>query len=463
MKLIRAAAIALSIVLLLCSCGNDKFKDPLAENPELLDEVENTWVPILSEEECLETLGLGNSKDTIPMSTNLRSRNYGSFLFFPGYYTYKTVSGKEDKQYMLLRYDMRTGETYPACRDSACLHRDESCPLNLGNLSQYIIVDNIMYLLTFEATDTGKVDTSKKGGVYSYNLDTLEYKLLFERETGVLSYFDYYDGKLYFVQYEYADESNKHDKYIWSFDLKSKKKEKLFKFGDETDTTFSGRDPLLIDEKGRMVFINYIDFDATDLSGDSTIAIEYAELKKGAKITRSAKISGYFSLFSYKTLHYANGRIFYNEQLSEEEISYHSQGKDRTKTAVRFGIKYIEVETGKTGYIDENVNCGIGIAGDYLYYTAHEPEIIDLGEDKKAYCRGRQKVTQYSLKTGDKKTFDIGNLEIATSDTYYYRGRLFTYVYDRTVGTEYPVEIDLTTGQSREIPHNLLQLEMNIG
>ena len=48
-------------------------------------------------------------------------------------------------------------------------------------------------------TKDGHVNTSEKGGIYSYNLDTLEYKLIAEYETGAANFFGYYDNKLYYV------------------------------------------------------------------------------------------------------------------------------------------------------------------------------------------------------------------------------------------------------------------------
>ena len=199
-----ASFLCLVFAVTLLSCAKPDISDPLAKNPDLMENVTNDWMPILEKEECLATMGMGNSEDTIHLSTNWRFANYGNCLYFWGYYTYKAESGAEMRKPMLMRYDLRTGETYPACRDSACLHRDESCPFFMGNINAYIMDKNIIYMLKCETKD-GEVDTSKPGGIYSYNVDTMEYKLIAERETGATNYFGYHDKKLYYVQNEYKE------------------------------------------------------------------------------------------------------------------------------------------------------------------------------------------------------------------------------------------------------------------
>ena len=86
-----------------------------------------------------------------------------------------------------------------------------------------------MYYMTLKITDDGNVDTSKAGGIYRYDMKTFECKLLTRIDTGVNGFFNYYKGKIYYVQNEYRDkETNEYTEYIWSCDAKTGKTEKLF-------------------------------------------------------------------------------------------------------------------------------------------------------------------------------------------------------------------------------------------
>ena len=54
------------VLILLClllgastiSCAKPDISDPLAEHPELMGDIENNWVPLMSEEEAKENMGL---------------------------------------------------------------------------------------------------------------------------------------------------------------------------------------------------------------------------------------------------------------------------------------------------------------------------------------------------------------------------------------------------------------------
>ena len=452
----------LTFLLSLFSCGKPDISDPLAENPDLFDDTENNWLPLLSKEECLETMGLGSSEDTIYATDNVRSYNYGNFVYYVGFYTFNSGSGKETKRKMLMRYNLCTGESYPAYRDSACTHQNAVCPLYLNNMESIIMEKNVIYILTSQVTDDGAVDTSKKGGIYSYNLDTLEYDYICERETGVNSFLGYYNGKLYYVQYEYEKDSNKHGKYIWSCDVKSGKTQKLFQYGDESDKLYAGRTPILIDEKGRLLFINFVSFDANAIYDTSDISFEYATLTKNAEVVTIAEYRSLFTLSSYQSLRYANGKLFFNEEVSRESYTYYSEGKELSQTTYCDAILYLDIENKEVKTLLPRTIFGFDVAGDYLYYIPYAPEVIEYENGDSRVAKTNGNVMQYNLKTGQEKEFKVnGRLNLGHGYTYYYRGRLFTFAYDLKDSSSWlgaEIEIDLMTGEYRQIPKALLQL-----
>ena len=444
------------------SCAKPDISDPLAENPELIQNVTNDWMPVLSEEECLKTMGLGNSEDTLHVATHVRSRNYGNFLYFLGYNTYKNKTGKEVSKRMLMRYDLRTAQSYPACADSACLHRDEGCPFYNISVSGFVMEGNMVYMLTAASTDDGNVDTSKKGGICSYNLDTLEYEWICDREVSALSYLGYYQNKLYYVQHEYKKDNNEHDKYVWECNIKTEKTKKLFCYGDEKDRGKEGRIPLMIDEKGRMLFINFISMDSTAVYQESTVAFEYAELEKDAEVKKIVEHNARFDWLSHQTLQYHDGKLYFSEFAERsEEIAYTVNGKEYSTSTVRHAICYVDINTGEIGTLIENTICGFAIAGDYVYYIPYAPEVIEYENGDSLVAKANGSVMQYNLKTGQEKEFKInGRLDLGHAYTYYYRGRLFTYAYDLKDSSDArgaEIEIDLITGEYRKIPKILLQ------
>lgn len=460
MKRIIATVLMVTFLLSLISCG--KIKDPLAENPELMENITNNWMPILSEEECLETMGLGNSKDTQSIITRERCHHYGNCVYFWDYTMgYEEETGKPIVKRMLQRYDLRNGQTYPVCRDSACLHDSEACSFFSGNISWFVIVDNMIYLLWAE-DKSGNEDTQKKGYICSYNLETLKYKRICEREAGVYNFMTYHDGKIYYVQHEYPDETNKHEKYIWSCDVKTGKTQKLFQYGTNEDSTYQGRAPLMVDEKGRMLFMNFISFDA-NARKESVIVFEYAELKKGAEIVEVARYTGPFESASYDTLQYSNGRLYFSALQEKIPYTHLWNGEEREATMMRDAIVYVDMNTGEVGKLPNDAIFGFAIAGDYLYYFPYDPKLYDYENEfgkQQTMIKNNGTVVQRNLKTGEEKVFPIkGNYSFGTSKTYYYRGRLFTHgVHPSENGVNgTPVEIDLISGEVREIDLTVLQ------
>ena len=161
--------LCLLLVASIISCG--KIKDPLAENPELMDNVENNWAPLMSEEEAAATMGLKGNQEY-----------YNGFIYYMDNYLYTdSKTGEKIETNMIFRYDMNTGIVSPACRDSACAHNDEFCPFFFENavIIRFQIANDCLYYLT-ASKRAGHIDTSKKGAVHCYNLKTLRYKKLFE-------------------------------------------------------------------------------------------------------------------------------------------------------------------------------------------------------------------------------------------------------------------------------------------
>ena len=449
-----------SVAIGLFSCG--KIKDPLAD----MDNITNNWMPILSEEECLATMGLGNSKDTLPIISRARSNNYGNCIY---YCQYDLVPADEDEPNTnmtlvrtFMRYDLRNGESYPVCRDSACLHNSESCPLYAGCIEWHIIVDDTIYMLWADINKTGEVNTKRKGYICSYNLETLEFKRICERDAGVYNFMTYHDGKIYYVQYEYPDETNKHEKYLWSCDVKTGKTQKLFQYGSEKDNAYQGRAPLMVDEKGRMLFMNFVSFDA-NARKESVIVFEYAELKKGAEIVEVVEYTGYFERASYDTLQYSNGRLYFSALQEEIPYTHLWNGEEREATMLRDAIVYVDMNTGEVGKLPNDAIFGFAIAGDYLYYFPYDPKLYDYENEfgkQQVMATTNGTVIQRNLKTGEEKVFPIkGNYDFVSSTTYYYRGRLFTYGTDMSGYNVWSgsMEIDLISGEVREIDAQVLR------
>ena len=154
----KIACLFLSIVLCLSliSCGFGDITDPLGDDYEVPQE----WQPILSEEEALEKYGLGDYRDTYDLQEIRLRECYDYCIYFRG--NLKDPTKLELGSYnTLLRYDLRTGEILPACRDSACTHLNAGCPFYLKNTARYLIHGDIMYYMTLKVTDDGNVDTSK--------------------------------------------------------------------------------------------------------------------------------------------------------------------------------------------------------------------------------------------------------------------------------------------------------------
>ena len=121
------------------SCGFGDISDPLAENPELMNDAINNWLPLMPEEEAEELTGLKG-----------RKAYHDGCIYYIDQYSTKVKPGMKPKWYTLFRYDMNTGVTSLACRDAACPHNDEFCPFFFQDTSiiKFQIVNDSLYFLT---------------------------------------------------------------------------------------------------------------------------------------------------------------------------------------------------------------------------------------------------------------------------------------------------------------------------
>ena len=277
MKLFRRSLLVflcLSIVCIFFSCGD--VKDPLAN--ETIEE--NNWLPLLSEEQYDE-FGLGTYEDTPRLYTDC----YENYIYYKGDFNYTTRDGETSSIYTIMRYDVRTGMSYPACRDAACTHLDESCVFyNAKGIVYFLIQGDTMYYISATVKPNGNIDTSIPGAINSYNLKTMKYKYITEWEACDEALMQYYDNCLYFAQVELHKNDNNYDKYIWSYNLKTDRKERLFKYGDNNDISPAGSNPFIVDEKGRMIFMNLpTDYYPGGFGETTRISFSYRNLKKGAE------------------------------------------------------------------------------------------------------------------------------------------------------------------------------------
>ena len=146
--------ICIMLTFSLVSCNPPAIKDPLASisedtqgrvtSPVPSALPENEWAPLIAEDEALQAFGLGSREDTVGAS--MRSRKcYGEFVYYRGEYSFASIGA--DKTFpTLLRYDMSTGTSEPACRDAACTHQKDDCPFaKPEEIKNFFIDDGVLY------------------------------------------------------------------------------------------------------------------------------------------------------------------------------------------------------------------------------------------------------------------------------------------------------------------------------
>ena len=444
----KFASVFLCLVLVasIISCG--KIKDPLAENPELMDNVENNWAPLMSEEEATATMGLKGKK-----------AYYDGYIYYIGYYLYKNPqTGKESEMKMLVRYNMNTGVVSPACRDAACTHRNESCPFYGKTIISFEIANDSLYFFTASKRG-GHIDTSQKGAIHRYNLNTIKYEKLFEFDVNDNSTFFCTDEYIYYTQCDFHVNDNGYDQCVYSYHLDSGKKEKLFVYGDKNDSFISGCSPLLIDEKGRMLFMELPEnWEGFNLDTPQTIIFKRAELKKGAKVETLAEIEAIFEVYSYETVCYHDGKILFQELAERTYVSL--EGNQFERGLLNYAIRYVDLETGKFETLVKNTTEGIDVAGEYLYYRSFNPEVIEYEEGRQEVSVSRGKFYQLNLKTGETKEFLMEKtIELCSIKFAYVRGRLYSYIRNHAnneaIGKT--MEYDIATGKYRIVPKELIR------
>ena len=444
---LTSLVLLLTFLLSLFSCG--KIKDPIAENPELMDNV-STWIPLLSGEEAEQTMGLYGSQFS-----------YKNCVYYRDYYTFvNPKTGTQSKRYTIVRYDAYTGITRPACMDSACAHMDQNCPFyQADDILAFRIVDEMLYYQTAKYVN-GKVNTSQKGGIHSYNLDTMEYTYLCDWEACDNTGLHYYDGNIYFVQCELHKNDNGYDKCIWSYNLKSDEKEMLFVYGDKSDGVLAGRSPYRVDAQGYMIFLHLpSDYELMNFITPQTIIFEKAKLVKNAEIETAAEVEAKFSTFSFQGLRYYDGKYFFPELAGTETISYLKDGKETQETRSKFSIYCVDLATGECKLLVENTVLGYDIAGDYLYYLPFKPEVVEYENGRQDVFATRGTIMQYNLQSGETNTFSVNeDLELGSFYFYYFRGRLLVYIRDHAKGdvSETAVEYDILTGEYRAISESII-------
>lgn len=481
---ITVCLICIMFVLSCISCSSPKIKDPLASiskdsggsgvnsgasespgnsgasespgNSETSEPPVDAWAPLLTEEEAIAEFGLGSRKDTVGASLRAR-RCDGEFAYYRGEYSYAGV-GKEETFSALLRYNMRTGTSEPACRDAACTHQNANCPFSKPEeIKNFFIDDGVLYYLRVKLKSNGKIDTSREGGLYSYNLKTLECKYLCPWEGCNSIYLDLYGDSLYYIQHEFHTKDNGYDRWVWSCDIATGKREQLFCFGDEKDTMFRGRYPVTIDEQGRFIFRNNLSEVMPIEVKDVTVVFEYAELKKNAElVTIGKEFTVCFDIVTLQGFLYANSKVYYPENAGEEVFTVTLNGQEMQIPVVRRAVRCVDMRTGEIQTVAENVSGGFKLGGKYLYYTPFKPEKIG------SYVRAtRGEIIQVNLETGEERVLKIDkNIEICGAGpvNFYYRGRLFTRIFDIPKDTGYDVEIDLSTGKYRKIVPELASI-----
>ena len=458
------------LILPLISCNPTAIKDPLASSNEeprqsttssVPSELpENEWAPLISEDEALQSFGLGSREDTVGAS--IRSRKcYGEFVYYRGTYSFKSMGG--DKSFpTLLRYDMSTGTSEPACRDAACTHQKDDCPFaKPEEIKNFLMDDGVLYFLRVKLKSNGKIDTSKKGGIYSYNLKTLEYKYLCDWEGCDSTYLNLYEGAVYFIQYEFHTNDNGYDRWVFACDINSGKTEKLFCYGNETDTIFKGRYPVTIDEKGRFIFRNirsdYIPLEIKEVD----VVFECAELKKNAEfVTLGKETTIHFDSVTLQGFVYADSKIYYPEYVKQVFHSVIVNGQTTEVPLFQRSVRCLDLTTGETETVAENVAGGFTLGGKYLYYTPYKYKKVSYPNGDNAVFATYGEVIQVNLETGEERTFKVDeNIEICGSgQAYYYRGRLFNYINDAATGSSYDAEIDLSTGKYRKVVTELVSI-----
>ena len=305
----------------------------------------------------------------------------------------------------------------------------------------------------------GNVDTSKKGTIHRYDLNTIKYEKLFEFDVNDNSTFFCTDEYIYYTQCDFHNNDSGYDQSIWAYDLKSEKSQKLFVFGDEKDSSLYGRSPRYIDEKGNMIFLKMPkNWEPFNWDKPQAIAFERAELKKGAKIETVAEINAIFEVYAYESLHCYDGGIIFQELAESTYISL--DGHQFDYRLLNYSIRCVDFETGELKTLVENTTEGIDVAGDYLYYRSLAPEILEYGEDLQEIALSRGKFHQFNLKTGETKEFLMDeSISLESIRFAYIRGRLFAYIrnYANKEMRGTPMEYDIATGKHRTIPKELIE------
>jgi hypothetical protein len=283
----------------------------------------------------------------------------------------------------------------------------------------------------------------------------MQYKYLCDWNACETSGISYHNDKLYYVQCDWHEDGG-YDQYIWSFDLKTGKNEKLLMFGDENDDFLHGRSTSFIDEQGRMIFLHLpSDYDILNFTSKQTIIFERAELKKDATPEKIAEFDAKFNVFSYETLRYHDGKILFQEPTELINI-------ELNKNAVNlynFSVKYVDTETGDLKTLLENTMQGYDIAGDYLYYRPFVPEVLTHTDGHQTVSQSQGKFAQLNIKTGEIKEYQMdNNLELLSGNFSYVGGRLFGYMRDYTNPETgiLPIEYDIATGEYREAPETVV-------
>lgn len=457
MKKMLTFITSIVLILQLASCNNVNYNDPLstvtADMPITEELPKNDWVPLISDDEAINAFGFGSRQDTAHPAFNAR-KCYGEFVYYCGEYIYEgTENAKPVK--MLLRYNMETGKSEPACRDSACTHDKDDCPFyKPDEIKRFFIDDGVLYYLRVKLKPSGKIDTSKAGGIHSYNLKTMEYKYLCKWEGCESTFLDLYGDFIYYFQYDFHTDDNGYDVWAWSCNINNGETEKLFCWGDETDTMFQGRKPMTIDEKGRLIFQNIKNGYMPPEEKEVDIVFEAAELKKDAEpqvLGKEQKINMSFNTFVGFV--YANSKIYYPEKAGKKMYSITENGQSVQIPVYYYTVRSIDLESGETETVIENTAGNFAIGGKYLYCTPFKPKKVNL-ECGQTVITTYGEVIQINLENGEERRFKISeNIELGLigQNFFYYRGRLFANIVDTDIGTHIYGEFDIPTGKYREL------------
>ena len=479
-------------------------KDPADENRILesikvdLASIEGTSAPVgMTRAEREKEFGGLFDRNKQTLAGTALSVYRDQYALYEGVYTYTDLSGQEKEIVTFVKQDLDTGEITPVCADGACTHAFNSdcpfavcakansdyCDFSIPNnpdrwaLIRHQVIGDTVYYIARKKEDVdpfpGRISGVsanvygieygiKTHNICSYNMRTMEYKILGEWLPSNDCFFLKNGDYIYFEQYLPHEEDELYDKYLFRID-KEGKIEKLFCYSKDVSLNLAAYRvygvhqyetyPLVFDETGEFLYCMKKETENRYETGADCTLLKYPLDEKDPQ---PEIITEHFPWGTTDGKALCGDRI-YGCVFDEEQLI------DR--------FCYCDLKTGQTLEVNTCAPVASGVFVDhYFYYLPYvEGTFVNASGQEREY-RTLGEIRKYDLLTGEEQNYPLSkDYTVRYLDDVRY-GKLTTRVWQIAEEPEKPPQgeerpqfkyyqiymiVDLATGEYEVIKEGI--------